>query len=109
MSFITSLYPVIKSKSEAPKDEDKDKKKKKMVALDDWVEKCYPICEKTKVEEKKTKHHKTTTGGDISSALDKNFIPTGEDLNMNWVIANKPKRKVVMEFLRNRVNQLLED
>jgi hypothetical protein len=101
MSFIQSLFPEVKSDKEVKEKKEDGKRKLEKTS---WIESLYadkPIHTPAKTETKKVDN--TTT------LPVKEFIPTGEDLNQGYIIANKPKKKVMIEYLRKRVEELVNE
>lgn len=102
MSFIQSLFPDVKKEDSHSGETEKSGGKKKIKQeKTSWIESLYPDAPPTKAERKKP---------DNAAPLPvKEFVPTGEELNQGYIISTLPKKKVMIEYLRKRIEQLVSE
>lgn len=82
-----------------------------------YLEKYYSAVEKKteKVEESVKQLYKEAINAPISKTKAKPvrkevaYPPVGEEFNLKYIIENKPPKKVVIEYLKKRVDDLLSD
>jgi hypothetical protein len=82
-----------------------------------YLEKYYSSIEKKteKVEESVKKLYQEALNAPVSKAKVKSvkkeiaYPPVGEEFNLKYIVENKPPKKIVIEYLKKRVDELMSD
>jgi hypothetical protein len=72
-----------------------------------WLASYYPPLEKTTVVAVETVRPAVSarTAEPVQRVVERHYMPSGE-MNLGYIIENKPPRKTVIEYLRNFVEKL---
>lgn len=72
-----------------------------------FLEKLYPVAKKD-VEEKIVANKPATS---VKSKKSDDIYPpiSGEDLTIGYIKDKKPPKKVIIEYLRNKIEEIMED
>lgn len=71
------------------------------------LEKLYPKIEK-KEAVKEIYHESKVEVKNVKTKKEPLYPPTGEDFNYKYIIEHKPPKKVVIEYLKKRSDELVD-